>query len=76
MRWLTGISKNGHGSTYVAREKIPAHLQEALARVLANDKKQQVWLQRSLATKDSSELTGALRLFRSSSTASQIVQRR
>ena len=54
MRLLMGISKNRHG-TYSARKKVPAHLQEAVARVLDNSKRRQVWLQRSLGTKDVSE---------------------
>ena len=54
MRLLMGISKNRHG-TYAARKKVPAHLQEAVARVLDNSKRRQVWLQRSLGTKDIKE---------------------
>jgi integrase len=51
MRLLMGISKNRHG-TYYAIKKVPAHLQEAVARVLNNDKPRQIWLKRSLGTKD------------------------
>ena len=54
MRLLMGISKNRHG-TYAARKKVPAHLQEAVARVLDKSKQRQVWLQRSLGTKDVGE---------------------
>jgi hypothetical protein len=49
-----GLNKNRHG-TYEARKKVPAHLEEAVARVLDNGKPKQVWLKRSLATKDHSE---------------------
>ena len=38
---LMGISKNRHG-TYYAIKKVPVRLQEAVARVLDNDKAQQV----------------------------------
>ena len=54
MRLLMGISKNRHG-TYYAIKKVPVRLQEAVARVLDNDKAQQVWLKRSLGTKDGDE---------------------
>ena len=37
MRLLMGVSKNRHG-TYYAIKKVPAHLQEAVARVLDKDK--------------------------------------
>jgi hypothetical protein len=46
-----GLNKNRHG-TYEARKKVPAPLEEAVARVLGNGKPKQVWLKRSLATKD------------------------
>jgi hypothetical protein len=49
-----GLNRNRHG-TYEARKKVPAHLEEAVARVLGNGKPKQVWLKRSLATKDHSE---------------------
>jgi hypothetical protein len=51
MRLLMGILRDRHG-TYYARKKVPPHLQEALARVLNNGKSHQVWLKRSLGTKD------------------------
>jgi len=54
MRLLMGISKNRHG-TYYAIKKVPAHLQEAVARVLNNGKPRHVWLKRSLATKGTIE---------------------
>ena len=47
-----GLNKNRHG-TYEARKKVvPQHLEEAVARVLDNGKPKQVWLKRTLATKD------------------------
>ena len=49
-----GLNKNRHG-TYEARKKVPRHLEEAVARVLGNGKPKQVWLKRSLATKDFAE---------------------
>jgi integrase len=49
-----GLNKNRHG-TFEARKKVPRHLEEAVARVLGNGKPKQVWLKRSLATKDHSE---------------------
>jgi len=48
------LNKNRHG-TYEARKKVPTHLEEAVARVLDNGKPKQIWLKRSLATKDHSE---------------------
>ena len=54
MRLLMGVSKNRHG-TYYAVKKVPVHLQEGVARVLDNDKLRQVWLKRSLGTKDAEE---------------------
>jgi hypothetical protein len=54
MRLLMGISKNRHG-TYYAVKQVPVRLQEAVARVLNNGKRHQVWLKRSLGTKDGSE---------------------
>jgi integrase len=49
-----GLNKNRHG-TYEARKKVPQHLEAAVARVLNNGKFKQVWLKRTLATKDSAE---------------------
>jgi hypothetical protein len=54
MSFGMGLNKNRHG-TYEARKKVPAHLEGAVARVLGNGKPKQVWLKRSLATKDHSE---------------------
>jgi hypothetical protein len=54
MRWGMGLSKNRHG-TYYAVKKVPPQLQEAVADVLENGKQRQVWLKRSLGTKDRSE---------------------
>ena len=54
MSFWMGLNRNRHG-TYEARKKVPAHLEEAVARVLDNGKPKQVWLKRSLATKDHSE---------------------
>jgi integrase len=52
MSFWMGLNRNRHG-TYEARKKVPAHLEEAVARVLGNGKPK--WLKRSLATKDHSE---------------------
>jgi hypothetical protein len=49
-----GLNKNRHG-TFEARKKVPRHLEEAVARVLGNGKPKQVWLKRTLATKDHTE---------------------
>jgi integrase len=49
-----GLNKNRHG-TYEARKKVPQHLEQAVARVLDNGKPKQVWLKRTLATKDFAE---------------------
>jgi hypothetical protein len=54
MSFWMGLNRNRHG-TYEARKKVPAHLEEAVARVLGNGKPKQVWLKRSLGTKDHSE---------------------
>ena len=54
MRLLMGVSKDRHG-TYYAIKKVPVHLQEAVARVLNNDKARQTWLKRSLGTKDAEQ---------------------
>jgi dTDP-4-dehydrorhamnose reductase len=51
MRPLMNVTKDRHG-TYYAIKKVPAHLQEAVARVLNRGKAQQTWLKRSLRTKD------------------------
>ena len=54
MAFGMGLNKNRHG-TYEARKKVPQHLEEAVARVLDNGKPKQVWLKRTLATKDFAE---------------------
>ena len=51
MRLMRNIIKNRHG-TYYAQKMVPPPLQEAVARVLGNDKARQVWLKRSLDTKE------------------------
>ena len=50
MRALMGVIKDRHG-TYYARKKVPKGLVEAVARVLAQGKRRQSWLKRSLGTK-------------------------
>src|SRR6202042_910658 len=54
MRLMMGLIRDRHG-TYCARKKVPAQLEEAVARVLNNGKPKQIWLKRSLATKDHTE---------------------
>jgi hypothetical protein len=49
-----GLMKDRHG-TYYATKKVPKALQEAVARILDKGKQRQVWLKRSLATKDLSD---------------------
>lgn len=51
MRAIMGVVKNQHG-VYVVRKKVPAGHEEAVARVLADDRLRVSWLQRSLGTKD------------------------
>src|SRR5215475_3794570 len=51
MRAMSGVSKNRHGVYYV-RKKVPKQLEQATAEVLGNDKPRQVFLKRSLDTKD------------------------
>jgi hypothetical protein len=46
-----GVVKNRHG-VYMARKKVPGGHEEAVARVLRDDRQRVVWLQRSLGTKD------------------------
>ncbi len=50
MRAIMGLIKNCHG-VYHVRKKVPADLQEATAQILANGKRRQTWLKRSLGTK-------------------------
>jgi integrase len=49
-----GLTKNEHG-VWVVRHKVPARLQEAVARVLDNGKERQTWLQKTTGTKDRGE---------------------
>src|ERR1700730_7675934 len=51
MRALMGLIKDRHG-TYYAQRKVPERLQEAVARVLENGTAKQVYLKKSLGTKD------------------------
>ena len=51
MRAMSGVSKNRHGVYYV-RKKVPKQLEQATAEVLGNGKFRQVFLKRSLDTKD------------------------
>jgi integrase len=51
MRRLMGVIKDRHG-TYYAQQRVPPRLQEAAARVLNSGKAKQVFLKRSLGTKD------------------------
>jgi hypothetical protein len=46
-----GLMKDRHG-TYYARKKVPARLQEAVARVLDQGRNRQTFLKKSLGTKD------------------------
>jgi hypothetical protein len=54
MRLLMNVRKDRNG-TYYAIKKVPPALQEAVARVLGGHKARQVWLKRSLGTKDAGE---------------------
>jgi hypothetical protein len=51
MRRLMGVIQDRHG-TYYAQQRVPPRLQEAVARVLDTGKARQVFLKRSLGTKD------------------------
>src|SRR5262249_48628570 len=51
---MTGVVKDRHGTCY-ARIRVPKALQEAVAQVLGGDKERQVFLKRSLGTKDIDE---------------------
>jgi hypothetical protein len=48
---MSGVSKNRHGVYYV-RKKVPKQLEQATAEVLGNGKSRQVFLKRTLDTKD------------------------
>ena len=49
-----GLIKNEHG-VWCARKKVPARLQQAVAKVLGKGKTKQTWLKQSLRTKDRGE---------------------
>jgi hypothetical protein len=51
MRALMGLIKDRHG-TYCAQQRVPPRLQAAVAQVLGNGKARQVYLKKSLGTKD------------------------
>jgi hypothetical protein len=51
MRALMGLIKDRHG-TWCAQQRVPKRLQVAVARLLGKGKPKQVYLKRSLATKD------------------------
>jgi hypothetical protein len=51
MRALMGLIKDRHG-TWCAQQSVPNRLQVAVARVLGNGKPKQVYLKRSLGTKE------------------------
>jgi hypothetical protein len=51
MRALMGLIKDRHG-TWCAQQKVPPRLQAAVAQVLGNGKARQVYLKKSLGTKD------------------------
>src|SRR6516162_9516424 len=51
MRALMGLIRDRHG-TYCAQQKVPERLQAAVAQVLGNGKARQVYLKKSLGTKD------------------------
>lgn len=51
MRALMGLMKDRHG-TYYARVKVPERLQEAVARQQDRGKERQIFIKKSLGTKD------------------------
>src|SRR5262245_44430622 len=51
MKAMNGVSKNRHGVYYV-RKKVPKRLEQPTAEFLGNGKSRQVFLKRSLDTKD------------------------
>src|SRR5258708_8735376 len=51
MRAMSSVSKNRHGVYYV-RKKVPKRLQRPTAEFLGNGKSRQVFLKRTLDTKD------------------------
>jgi hypothetical protein len=58
MRRLMSVIKDKHGTYYVQR-KVPERLQEAVARVLNDDKSRRVFLKKSLGTKSLKEANAA-----------------
>jgi hypothetical protein len=54
MRILMGVIKDRHG-TFYARKKVPKALEVAVAEVIANGKRRQPWLKKSLGTKSGHE---------------------
>jgi hypothetical protein len=54
MRRLMGVVQDRHG-TYYVQQKVPLRLQEAVARVLSDDKPRRVFLKKSLGTKSLKE---------------------
>jgi hypothetical protein len=51
MRAMSGVAKNRHGGYYV-RKKVPNWLEQPTAEILDNGKSRQIFLKRSLDTKD------------------------
>jgi integrase len=51
MRAMSGVSKNRHGVYYV-RKKVPKRLEQPTAEFLGNGKSRQIFLKRTLDTKD------------------------
>lgn len=58
MRRLMSVIQDRHGTYYVQR-KVPERLQEAVARVLNDDKSRRVFLKKSLGTKNLKEANAA-----------------
>ncbi len=58
MRTIMGVVKNRFG-IYVVRKKVPAGLEEAVARIIGSDKQRASWLQRSLGTRDAKQANTA-----------------
>jgi hypothetical protein len=51
VRATSGVSKNRHG-VYYLRKKVPKWLEQPTAEILDNGKSRQIFLKRSLDTKD------------------------
>jgi hypothetical protein len=58
MRRLMSVIQDRHG-TYYVQKKVPTRLQEAVARVLSDDKPRRVFLKKSLGTKSLKEANAA-----------------